>query len=537
MRTIFLLLAALLLAACDQSTETRDVAETNQKAPSNEAHLKEASIDWYAGSIEEAFAESKASGKPVFLYWGAVWCPPCQEIKYTVFKSQQFINLTKLFIPVYLDGDTDRAQSWGEKFDVQGYPTMIVFNTDGDEVTRIPGGIDISRYNSVLELSLNQMKPTAELVQLALSDTSALGDKDFYQLAYYSWGQDSSAVPEDTDKAALFYNLSQAAPKGELASRFYMNYVMQVYRANKPAKEGEEVELPIQDGDDLVAGIEAILDSDELTIACWDSIAYTADDVLKLPTLSDEEKAGLGAKWSEQVFSLRNHGALSKAEKLAGWLPRLYFETLDDQPLADESRELLIAEMTVVDKATPDSYERQSVINQMSYIYRNGGLKDVARDLLLAELKKSASPYYFMSGLASFAERDEKHEEAIEWRRKAYENATGEATRFQWGANYVRTVIRLAPEDTETITGSSLALLAEFHESDEMFAGRNFKILKRLNQSLADWQKAQMVDSFEFAGKLESLCAEQVSDSIEQSNCLSLFEAPVTKNEEVAQAT
>ena len=39
---------------------------------------KEQKMDniWFEGSVEEAFNRSKQLDKPLFLYWGAVWCPP-----------------------------------------------------------------------------------------------------------------------------------------------------------------------------------------------------------------------------------------------------------------------------------------------------------------------------------------------------------------------------------------------------------------------------------------------------------------------------
>ena len=40
--------------------------------------------------IDKAFAAAKAQNKPVLLYWGAVWCPPCNQLKATLFNRQDF---------------------------------------------------------------------------------------------------------------------------------------------------------------------------------------------------------------------------------------------------------------------------------------------------------------------------------------------------------------------------------------------------------------------------------------------------------------
>ena len=163
-RLYFTILTAAAMVACgsDQEQSAQPLPEVDVDAAASLDPAK--GIDWYEGSVEEAFAAAKESGKPIYLYWGAVWCPPCHAISATIFKSPEFLERSKLFIPVYLDGDTDNAQAYGEKFGVRGYPTMIVFDSEGVELTRIPGGIDLQAYANVLDLTLNHASSASDVV-------------------------------------------------------------------------------------------------------------------------------------------------------------------------------------------------------------------------------------------------------------------------------------------------------------------------------------------------------------------------------------
>ena len=89
-----------------------------------------------------AFASARAQSKPVLLYWGAVWCPPCNQLKATLFKRQDFAERSKSFVAVHLDGDAAGAQKLGTRFKVVGYPTLILFSPDRKELTRLPGEAD-----------------------------------------------------------------------------------------------------------------------------------------------------------------------------------------------------------------------------------------------------------------------------------------------------------------------------------------------------------------------------------------------------------
>ena len=72
------LAAALALAGCGRETPPAAApAATPVQAADHDGaanHLP-AGIDWYAGDVDAAFAAAKAADKPLFLYWGAEWCP------------------------------------------------------------------------------------------------------------------------------------------------------------------------------------------------------------------------------------------------------------------------------------------------------------------------------------------------------------------------------------------------------------------------------------------------------------------------------
>ena len=510
------LICCLILSGC--SDTGNDVVATSSEAG------EDMTIAWYDGTVDSAFELARVSEKPLFLYWGAVWCPPCQEIKNTVFKSPQFVARSKLFIPVYLDGDIDDTQAIGERFGVQGYPTMIVFSPMGEEVTRIPGGIDISRYNSVLATSLDAMRPTSMLVKLALESPESLQESDYPQLAWYSWSQDFTAVPENVDKAELFEKLAGLAEDRhpEASARLYMQSLLawvDSMETSETAIQGEST--------GAFERVSRILSNPALIFACWDSVAYNSEKILSLGIFSDQEKATLKPVWAESVFSLRAHPSLSTAEQLAGWLPRLQLHFADgvSDPIPVEWTKQLHLELQAADDMTRNVNARQSVISQISYIYRKANLMDNARTLLLAELDKSSSPYYFMSSLSLLAEETGNIEEAIDWSRKAFESSRGAATRFQWGASYVRTLIRLSPDDRDTIMAVSMNLFDVLQDGHEVFAGRNFSVLSTLQTALTDWQIAALVDFEQFNDNLQQLCDTQVPESTAAENCHSLLNA------------
>src|SRR5471032_2856257 len=94
------------------------------------------------GGLTAAFAQAAAEQRPLFLYWGAAWCPPCNRVKAEIFARDDVAERLRGLLPVYLDGDSAGAQALAAQYQLRSYPTLILFAPDGREITRLPCELD-----------------------------------------------------------------------------------------------------------------------------------------------------------------------------------------------------------------------------------------------------------------------------------------------------------------------------------------------------------------------------------------------------------
>jgi thioredoxin-like negative regulator of GroEL len=489
-------LAALLSQGCSRKPAAEPAAATPaaQTPEAQSAPHLPAGIDWYAGEVEAAFAAAKASDKPLFLYWGAEWCPPCAQIKATIFNKREFQERSRLFVPVYLDGDTPSAQRHGEQFGVVGYPTMILFRPDGTEITRLPGTVDIARYATILDVALADARPVAEIVRTAV----ARGDVthgDWTLLAYYSWGTDNGRVLPADARAETFRQLHRRCPASELApecARLYFEYLGEV-------ADGAEDDAQALDG---LARAEArrdllgLLGSRPVGAANVDNLLYGSRSIV--PLLSDAgspERRQLTDAWRTALGWLAGTPdavQLSSLEQLYVVRAKMMLARLDapedelPEALLDEARQTVAR----IDAATTDSQARQAAINGAANLYWEAGLDEEANRMLVAELEKSKSPYYFMLNLAELAQKAGREKEAVDWLAQAYAKAEGPATRFQWGYDYLVGLLELTPEDTARIERVGLEVLGELGGSPDAFYQRTRTRLDQLSSQLLEWGEA-----------------------------------------------
>ncbi len=98
-------------------------------------------------TIDEGFAEARAAGKPLLLYFTADWCPPCHNLEHEIFHSSRFVaGIEEDFVPVKV---TDRRREDGRNAPdvdalqkntrVTSFPTLVVVRPDGIAAVRNVG--------------------------------------------------------------------------------------------------------------------------------------------------------------------------------------------------------------------------------------------------------------------------------------------------------------------------------------------------------------------------------------------------------------
>jgi thioredoxin-like negative regulator of GroEL len=477
--------------------------------------------------IDRAFAQARGSKKPVLLYWGATWCPPCNQLKATLFNRQDFAALSRSFVAVHVDGDRPGAQKLGQQFKVSGYPTLVLLKPDGAELTRLPGEADAEQVMALLRLGLAGGRP----VKAVLADARAgkpVAAAEWRLLAFYSFETDDSQMLAGTDAAGVLAELAPAADKAgsgadaETRARLWLKAV-----AASDDGKGLKADEPIRER------VRQVLADPAQTRAFADILVNEAPEMVRSLGDSAAQRQVFAERFEPALKRLQADAGLSRADRLSALISRIELARIElprdelQPPMPETLLRDLREQAAAADREISDAYERQAVIPSAAHALQRAGLWPESESLLLRNLARSPAPYYLMSQLGSQYRKLGRKDEALRWYAQAFDRSQGPATRLQWGAGYLQALVDLAPGDAARIESTAGRLFAEAAADGGAFYKRSAASMRRVGRSLQTWNQdgSHAAAVKRLQARLDGVCAKVDAAEGRRVACRSLLGA------------
>jgi thiol-disulfide isomerase/thioredoxin len=508
-----LIVGAATLSACHSKSATTSPTRAVEKSAMDSRVKKHpqrpAGIAWFNGSVESAFTLAAATNKPVLLYWGAEWCPPCHLLKATVFAQPSFLAKASLFVTVYLDGDEAGAQKWGEQFKVAGYPTLLILNPDRSEISRIAGGMDFNQYALALDDALENRQPVSQALSfLAASDTEKPTMALCRRVAWNAWGLGQDVTDGSSQLAESLLRAATRCDDLDPA----MGLRLSAFAAVAAIKA-----LAI--GPNYISPLESGVSHPEWSDTASDALGYLAPAFFEKLARQDPPRArAFAAAYEASMLRASTDSRHAKADQIGSLNAALLADRAVSPNLTINSSLFTLARNRVEHVLTSlpeEPYMRSGIVTGLLEVLDTLGENTKAYEIAKREATDSTYGFYYMATLGDICESLGRHSEALQWYERGYRESKGSATRFQWGTIYLQALLRLAPEDFAQIKSAGNEIIGELSSSDAIHSRSRLR-LKTLDRQIRKWRDDSPTTRKPIAeglrARFEQVCASQCGD-------------------------
>lgn len=109
-------------------------------------------LKFYNGNWDALLAEAKKQNKPFFVDFYTDWCGPCKMMSRKTFTDGQVGTYGNThFISYKTNAEQGEGEVLAVRYRIEGYPTIVFFNANGNEIGRWIGYADGPEFLRVLQ--------------------------------------------------------------------------------------------------------------------------------------------------------------------------------------------------------------------------------------------------------------------------------------------------------------------------------------------------------------------------------------------------
>jgi len=119
----------------------------------------------WAHQLSEALAQASSGDKLIIVDLVADWCGWCRQMEATTWTDPRIAQLATKYVFLRLNGENEKdGIGLIEKFQIDGYPTVMLLNADGSEFDRFEGYMSADQLLARLNASIANPQTLGNLI-------------------------------------------------------------------------------------------------------------------------------------------------------------------------------------------------------------------------------------------------------------------------------------------------------------------------------------------------------------------------------------
>lgn len=478
---------------------------------------------WRQPSLDEPAPHDR----PLLVYFGAEWCPPCKVLEARAFNQPDVQAALQPFDAVYVDGDAVDAKEWMDRYKVVGFPTLLAIAPDGRELGRVAGTAKKQDVVDFLVEASGTQAPMAILQRLV--GGAPLDRADWTALAAIPvHGADT--MQKDADGASVALKRFRDDMAAAVAA---------MRRVEPPLPQAVALRLEAKA---LLLEVMTKTPGERATQRA--TLDAAMDDAAALADLTSE-LAYFSQETLDYLHPDEDSGRRALARRFIAMMDAESARFPDDAPLQilmmqmqipllalgsddiDAAKTRIANQVERILETTATPADRLAVVMGAAYLLRSTGREFRSDAAIRDALKMAPDAYYLHDVLAYGAYLRGDFEEGLRQTEAAFRGAIDSPSAVQWGAGWIGWLVDERSGEPATIERAANEVLDAAQRSGGPFRGYNVKPMTRLATELGRWaalNAANAAAGARIVARIERMCGQTRDEAAQSKACAETVE-------------